>query len=195
MTYNERNAIQTQTFTDLWKLLWQTENTKHFVRDYTESKAKFEKLRQGFILKLYENETTLFNIDYLINNSVSNVVEAEWGFPKGRRNINEHDFSCAFREFREETGINPKYIRVYADTKPFEETFSGTNNVRYKHVYYLASCLNEIKIDVATKTQVKEIKDIRWFSYEKAQEKINSRNVERKELLKRANTIVTRIML
>ena len=55
------------------------------------------------------------------------------GFPKGRRNMNENDFECAKREFREETNY---------DSGDYDIINSGLyrggtleNNVRYKYIY------------------------------------------------------------
>jgi 8-oxo-dGTP pyrophosphatase MutT (NUDIX family) len=119
-----------------------------------------------------------------------------WGFPKGRRNINEDDVNCALREFREETNISIKNIKMCNDMKPLEEVFSGTNNVRYKHVYYIAKLnsnfgdTNEYTPCVSSNNI--EIKDIRWFDYNEAQSKIRNVNIERKELFKRLNQIVVK---
>ena len=49
-------------------------------------------------------EKDFYNIESLINNSKTNWITPEWGFPKGRRNYMETDNSCAIREFNEETG-------------------------------------------------------------------------------------------
>jgi NADH pyrophosphatase NudC (nudix superfamily) len=38
--------------------------------------------------------------------------------------------------------------------------------------------------------QSKEVKDVQWFSYQEAQQRIRGLNVERKELFKRLNHIV-----
>ena len=123
--------------------------------------------------------------------------ETEWGFPKGRRNINEDDIHCALREFKEETGISLRRIRICNEFKPFEEIFSGTNKVRYRHVYYIAKYhTNLFDTDIfndtprVNHTNSMEIKDIQWFTYNEAQSKIREYNVERRELFKRLNHIV-----
>jgi hypothetical protein len=77
-----------------------------------------------------------------------------------------------------------------------EEVFSGTNNVRYKHVYYIAKMnissqfAQYVTIDPKNKQQCKEIRNIRWFEYEDAQSKIREPNIERKELLRRLHTLI-----
>jgi 8-oxo-dGTP pyrophosphatase MutT (NUDIX family) len=196
MTDFERSQIRSESFDTLWKNMWMNENLKSFVREYNDAKGKFETLRNGFILINEHNashEELFFNLEYIIDNSTSTVSEAEWGFPKGRRNINENDYICAFREFKEETGIHHKNIRVLNNFKPFEEIFSGSNDIRYKHIYYVATCCNDVKLGISGK-QGKEIKAVQWFTYQDAQDKISVQNIERKELFKRVNTKIEKLM-
>jgi 8-oxo-dGTP pyrophosphatase MutT (NUDIX family) len=107
------------------------------------------------------------------------------------------------REFREETGINLAQIRLLREFKPLEEIFSGSNHMRYKHVYYIAKYVANDSIgntptassslyDPSNKHQVREIKDVQWFCYQDAQAKINDANIERKELLKRVNSLIVK---
>jgi hypothetical protein len=99
MTDIERNALRTQAFDVLWKSLWQADDCKAYQREYAEARGKFELIKKGYIMKNDQNEVYYFDLDYIINNTKSQLGETEWGFPKGRRNINEHDFACAVREF------------------------------------------------------------------------------------------------
>ena len=199
MTPIERARIlnNTEGFETLWAEMWckdktDKENNKNFNKELVDSTRKFNLLKSGFLIKQnYTNQEMFLNIDYLINNTMTLYTETEWGFPKGRRNINEDDISCAIREFREETGIPGKSIRLCHDIKPCEEIFSGTNKVRYKHVYYIAR-YNTFYMESFIKHPCKEIKDARWFSFTEAQEHIRGHNVERKELLKRINTAIIR---
>lgn len=102
-------------------------------------------------------------------------TETEWGFPKGRRNINETDLTCAIREFNEETSIPVKHIRIAKNINPIDEVFSGSNKVRYKHVYFIACYTNERHYkrtyNPNNKMQVREIKNAEWFKYHDAQKK------------------------
>jgi 8-oxo-dGTP pyrophosphatase MutT (NUDIX family) len=193
MTRIERDNIQTKSFETLWKTLWQVNDCNLFEREYNEAKTKFEMLKRGIILET-EGGPIFFNLEYILNNTNSILDESEWGFPKGRRNINEPDFACALREFSEETGMKQKFLKMVKNQKPFEEVFSGSNRVRYKHVYYLAMCTSTNDTIVFNQTQkhqvVKEIKDVRWFRYTDAQMRIRDHNIERKELFKRINQIV-----
>lgn len=192
MTSTERANIETYDFVTLWKDLWQTDESKYLCKEYKEysdAKQKFEALQKGFLVKDKDN-TYFFDIKYIVQNTTCRLVEPEWGFPKGRRNINEDNIICALREFKEETGIHPSNIKLLPNCKPFEELFSGSNNVMYKHIYYLANCnkfAEKTQYNPKNKVQSREIKDMKWLNYEDAQIHILEQNVERKELFKRVN--------
>lgn len=198
MTEEERNKILDKDFETLWKDMWRKtvqESNKNFAKEYNDAKEKFDTLKKGVYIKSAKNGVYFFDIKYILLNSKSEFQETEWGFPKGRRNINEDDIHCALREFREETGIHPRNIHVCDEIKPLEEVFTGTNKVRYSHIYYVARCLTS-PLCVETSPTISpnniEIKNIQWFDYNEAQNKIRNVNVERRELFKRLNQIVVR---
>lgn len=203
MTNDERKGIMNKTFETLWQEMWCkniTDDNKIYCKEYKEALEKFQMLKKGYYIKA-GNTLQYFDIQYILTNTVSQYDETEWGFPKGRRNINEDDVNCALREFKEETGVSQKHIQLCNNyIKPLEEIFSGSNNVRYKHVYYIAKInmnslyARNIEIDKKNKQQCKEIKDIDWFDYEQAQSKIRHHNVERKELLKRLHSMVLKTL-
>ena len=192
MTPSERERLRTKTFEDLWKELWLSEDARCFMREFHDAKGRFEMLKKGCIMKNENNELFYFDIDYILNNTTSSLSEPEWGFPKGRRNINEHDLITAMRECKEESGIDPRNVHVINNLKPFEEIFSGTNKVRYRHVYYLGYCSKPKKnlFNPGNKQQSREIKDVKWFTYDNAMKHIRPHNVERRELLKRIHNII-----
>lgn len=189
MTPSERANLQTCEFDHLWNTLWQAKDAKGFIREYSDAKHKFDLLKKGYILRKDKSDVTFFDIEFILEHTQSSLSEAEWGFPKGRRNVNENDVCCAIREFKEETGINPKYIKLLGSVKPFEEVFSGTNRVRYKHIYYLAVCERH---DIVGRVSSREIKDVKWLKYQDAQDKILPHNVERKELFKRVHSFISK---
>lgn len=211
MTEEERAHIYAHKddFEALWNSMWcrganssPSENTKNFNRECKEATERFQALSAGYTLVNPDTgESTFFDLEYVLHNTHSIYNETEWGFPKGRRNINEDDISCAVREFREETGIPTRNIRINRDIKPLEEVFTGSNKVRYKHVYYVArynpqkhevypTSATDPHYDPLNILQSKEVKDVQWFSYQEAQDKIRDCNVERKELFKRLNQII-----
>lgn len=196
MTEEERKGIACTNFESLWQNMWCKsicDENRNFTKEYKEAYDKFEMLRNGYYLKS-GHEVIYFDLKYILANTTSRYNETEWGFPKGRRNINEGDINCALREFKEESGIGAKSIQLCNQMKCFEEVFSGTNKVRYKHVYYIAKYVSdssiEVSIDPKNKQQCKEIRNVQWYNYAEAQSKIRDTNVERKELFKRLNQII-----
>lgn len=195
MTGSELERLKTRDFSALWKDLWQSPTCQHFAKEFNEALHKFNALRRGFYMKRVEDETTMFfSLDYLIQQTTPRYSETEWGFPKGRRNINEDDTNCALREFNEETGYLVSSVRIHCDIKPVEEVFSGTNNIRYKHIYYIAQMLNHETHPRSPRavSQSHEIRSVGWFKYHDAQALIRDYNVERKELFRRVNQMIMR---
>jgi 8-oxo-dGTP pyrophosphatase MutT (NUDIX family) len=209
MTEDERLLIRTTDFHILWDQMWcrsQSEKddltptqSKSFTKEFKESVDKFNMLKKGFLIRLADSDDLVFfDINHIIDITGALYNDTEWGFPKGRRNISENDLNCALREFSEETGIATKNIRICYDIKPIEEIFSGSNKIRYKHVYFVAKQMStamEITNSLynpANKMQSKEVKDVRWFTYQDAQDLIREHNVERKELFKRLNSVIMR---
>jgi 8-oxo-dGTP pyrophosphatase MutT (NUDIX family) len=175
-------------------------NTRNFNKEWKEAADKFNMLKQGYYIITTDDKRQFFDLEFILKNTHSIYNETEWGFPKGRRNINEDDVTCAVREFKEETGVPTKNIKVMKDVKPLEEVFTGSNNIRYKHVYYVAK-FNQLKSEYGSQNnmklfnpknflQNKEVRDVQWFTYQEAQEKIRESNMERKELFKRLNQLI-----
>lgn len=139
MTIVERRNIETMSYAELWKDLWQngqaTSEADRYHREFCRAEAKFTKLR----------ESTLFQ-NLLKNMPASEWTTPEWGFPKGKRNRFEDAQTCAQREFAEETGIHNKYVYNILGKRngfhePIVEMFQGTDGKRYRHVYYVAQYL------------------------------------------------------
>lgn len=182
MTLYERKILRTKSFDTLWNEVWfQAFTQKQLLGDYSTAKQKFEVLCGS----------TLFT---LLAESSTNYFEPEWGFPKGRRRLKERDVDCAMREFCEETGLNKHEIRVTDDGKPFEEVFYGTNEVLYRHLYYIAEIVKNVYkpmyIDYCNIHQAREVKNIKWFTEKEVLLKIRDYNPERKEVFR---NIVERI--
>jgi ADP-ribose pyrophosphatase YjhB (NUDIX family) len=144
------------------------------------SKEKFGILKQG----VFSNGEFYTLLD-LVKESNNYYVweEAEWGFPKGRRNNLEKDFNCAVREFCEETGYNADKLVLIKNIMPFEEIFTGSNYKSYKHKYYVMYLnwedSNEIKLFQET-----EIGECKWKTYEECIKCIRPYNLEKLRLLK-----------
>ena len=181
MTISERDMIITSQFEDIWNYLWfQNENSNNNKnnKEFYESKSKFNTLNDNNFIRNY-----ILSIKSIFN-------EQEWGFPKGRRKIKENDLDCAVREFYEETRIINEDIQVIYDILPFEEIFFGTNGIMYKHVYFVAKLKNNnvnIKIDNSCLEQVREIRAIKWYTFNEVLSHIKCYNTERISLFKYAS--------
>jgi 8-oxo-dGTP pyrophosphatase MutT (NUDIX family) len=197
MTRHELDRLRTKSFSDLWSELWMYGASKCYLKEYSDSESKLNRLKEGYELRDGRGEIQSICLERLVSDVETCLPETEWGFPKGRRNLLESDKNCALREFKEETGIKPNRIRIRHD-KPIDEVFTGTNHVRYRHVYYIAEYVvcnaaasNDDDVSAnAPAWQASEIKDVQWFSFSDAMCKLAEANVERRELLKRVNSIV-----
>ena len=185
MTNKERNMVISMDFDALWNNLWMDKSSKQYFNEYDNSKQKFYNLKMGF------RYNDIFIDLKIINGGVEYIYSSpEWGFPKGRRNLYESDLNCAIREFEEETGIE-KHKYVLLNMPHVSETFFGTNNIRYKHIYYMAELVDDditLIIDETNIYQVTEISKIEWFCYDDAINIIRPYNIEKQDVLRRVNS-------
>jgi len=189
MTENEKHMIINNNFDQIWNYTWCQSPHTNFkqTKEYLDSKAKFEHNTNNNCLK------TLL----LSKNIKSNDTEQEWGFPKGRKKIKEADIDCAVREFCEETQLYKDDILINKNVIPFQEIFFGTNNVLYKHVYYIAKIIKddaEILIDNTCIEQVREVRALKWFTYDEVLKRIKNHNVERIKIFKKAHSIISTLL-
>ena len=182
MTFSEIEKISKHTFDELWNMLWLNKKIKQYQSEYDISKDKFDNLKAGKYYLLSE----------LISNSNISYVEREWGFPKGRRNLRETDYDCAIREFEEESSLKKEEYEILRNIRPVEEIFYGSNNIRYKHIYYIAeSKLNrKLELDPKNKHQRTEIGNIGWFTLNEALLKIRPYNKAKKDVLIKVNKLL-----
>jgi len=179
MTTAERQLLATYTFPELWNHVWGTTNPRNYRADFEQSQDKFNELRSsGTLQKLLDATAPLWSTP-------------EWGFPKGRRNVNESDLACAIRECMEETGLERRQLFVFDSIEPFSETFYGDNKVYYSHKYYpaLVAVGTEVTLSSANQVMSREISDIRWMSVEEALAHIRPESPEKKEILLRATGV------
>jgi ADP-ribose pyrophosphatase YjhB (NUDIX family) len=176
MTINEKKWIQTKTFDMLWSYLWGGNIASHYRNEEKNSRDKFEILKMGYLV-----DNILINFEYIINNSTNNYPEPEWGFPKGRRNFQENDITCALREFNEETGYNKNNILIINNILPFDEIFTGTNYKSYKHKYFLGY-MNNLS-EPLDPFQINEIYKIEWVDINKVSDRFRDYNFEKKNII------------
>ena len=173
MTDSEKKILLNNTFDQIWNYTWCQLNHGSFkhTKEYIESKNKFEIIMNDYNIK-----------NLLFTKKNNNISEQEWGFPKGRKKLKESDVDCAIREFCEETQLNKTDIEIDTSIIPFQEIFFGTNNILYKHVYYIAKIINdnaEISLDNNCIEQIREIRSLKWFSEKEVLNHIKNHNIER----------------
>jgi 8-oxo-dGTP pyrophosphatase MutT (NUDIX family) len=179
MTISEQKAIETEEFDTLWSKLWGQGRDTHSL-EYEISRTNYDTI---------DRKT-------LISQARSVHVEPEWGFPKGRRSKGETDVDCAVREFWEETNISSEAYHVLEKVS-FTEVFTGTNNVKYKHVYFVALLKDSKLIDLSqklTSMQRREVSAVSWKTLKECKDITRPHYVERKamigELERRIQTLV-----
>ena len=183
---NEMTLLE-KDFDDLWHNLWGDYISIQYKSEYKISKEKFNMLKLGIKLKTCE-----YNLDSLINESTTNWIDPEWGFPKGRRNLQEKDLTCATREFEEETGCSKDALKIIYNLLPLEELFTGSNYKSYKHKYYVAYMNDSISLNNYQKSEVSKIE---WKTYNDCIKHIRPYNQEKIDILKRVATIINTYLI
>lgn len=171
MTCEERLKLSQENFENLWDMLWINKLSLLYTNEYMDAKRKFAKL----------------DVHELLRETQCQWTEQEYGFPKGRKNMYESNMECAIREFREETGYTSEQIRIISD-KPWEEIFTGTNGIQYRHVYYIAEVLPGVDAPRIPLEDVKlagEISNLGWFTYDECVNIIRPYDTAKKDLITR----------
>lgn len=193
MTIQEKYNISNENFNTLWNKLWGIKDKKGTHQKIEErlSEDKLNQLKDGCIIN--DNKISLKN---LIEQSSSNWIEPEWGFPKGRRNHLETDLECALREWEEETGYNKKNIKIIQNIIPYDEIFTGSNYKSYKHKYYLAMFNSKKYIDDNCDSFEKtEVGKMEWKTLDDAIESIRPYNIEKIEIVKKIQYILSEYII
>jgi ADP-ribose pyrophosphatase YjhB (NUDIX family) len=190
MTIEEKNRILTLPFDVLWKEMWGDSNI-NYKSEETSSKNKFETIKNG----VYFNNK-LITLQDIVSASKTSWNETEWEFPKGRRNPKEKDLECALREFEEETGISKDNVTIIENIIPFEEIFIGSNHKSYKHKYFLGVIDKNIQqCNDLNNFQKTEVSKLEWKTIDNCFECIRPYNLEKKELIKNINKVLTEYRL
>jgi 8-oxo-dGTP pyrophosphatase MutT (NUDIX family) len=187
MTAVERVKILTAPYDELWENLWGPTRDAHntYRNEKEQGRQKLEVLRNGTP-----------SLESIIGECGPAFDTPEWGFPKGRKNINESEQTCALRETWEETNIKGSQIVIIDNMDPIVEVFTGSNGIQYCHKYYIAyTChgIGEEGVDSAAKTNEhikREVGDIRWCSFEQAVALIRKENPEKRDVLLRVDKIL-----
>jgi len=97
----------------------------------------------------------------------------------------EHDIECAVREFREETGISDDRYQLVSRVKQYIEDFQGTNDVSYRHSYFLGYANEYFPVwyDSSIPSVAAEIRNIGWFTYDECMSLIRPYHDAKRKLL------------
>jgi len=178
----ERSHIQSSSFDDLWNTLWfsgksQKKQTDRMIKEFHKSKVMFEQLQESK------------QLSKLLDNCQKRYETPEWEFPKGRRSTREGNMDCAIREFEEETDLSKDEYNVLRNVIPLSEEFTGSNGVRYKHVYYLAlyKGSRDLSINTSRYEQYSEIGDIKWLSIDESYSRIRGEHPTKKVVIQKLN--------
>jgi hypothetical protein len=188
MTNVEKERLLANDFDTLWNDLWgETSMSEQYRNEENISRDKFNSLCSGISIN-----GNSYSLKSLIehSNKIFCWEEAEWGFPKGRRNYQERDYDCALREFCEETGYSKTDMILINNLLPYEETFTGSNYKSYKHKYYL----NYMDYDKSMKKhniQTSEIGLCEWKTYDECIKCIRSYNLEKLHMLNQIHNTLT----
>jgi 8-oxo-dGTP pyrophosphatase MutT (NUDIX family) len=186
MTEPERQSLLTRPFEELWEDLWgpPQEGSHAYKNEKEQAKQKLDALKP--------------NLEEIIKQCGPAWETPEWGFPKGRRDMGESEYACAMREMWEETNILEKNIVPIRNMEPIMEIFSGTNQVKYCHKYYLAYAeegVGEEPLEIAAKHNVhikREVGCVKWMNLEEAVKCIRPENEEKRQVLFRVHKILQR---
>ena len=177
MTNHEKGRLRTIDFDTLWCDIWgKMHMTGRYKTEENNSRDKFNSLVSGV--------GTRYTLAELLTESdiYGQWVEPEWGFPKGRRSNGETDYECAVREFCEETGYDKSLLKPIQNVIPFEEIFTGSNYVSYKHKYFLMNMESSNTTDVGC-YQRSEVSKMSWFSIDACLHNIRHYNLEKKRVI------------
>ena len=198
MTIHERWKLSNCSFMNLWRQLWmRPDDSGLFNMDFHHADAKFTCLKKGY--KTIDGIE--INLHKLMASTESLYPVPEWGFPKGKRDRKESEIDCATRELFEETRCPPHCFDVVNGGQPIFELFKGSNNVMYKHVYFLGHLKNSedgashIGLKLNDDSQASEIGDVNWFDLQRCEKLFRPYDVEKLALIRAVDRHIRREMI
>jgi 8-oxo-dGTP pyrophosphatase MutT (NUDIX family) len=164
-------------FDKLWEELWGKTHAR-YNNEYHNSKKLFEKLNDICCVDI--------TLEFLLDNISPSPIykNPEYGFPKGRKNKGERGRDCAIREFQEESGFTLDDIKIIDDVEPIVENLTGTNGIRYRHIYYLAELVSDKQISLTNNEhQIYEIGSVGFYTFNDVQHHIRPYHIEKKNIV------------
>ena len=189
MSNYERDLIKTATFDELWTYLWGEQFGIQYRGEERISRDKFNTLKSG----VETNTKKTYNLETILEASQYIWKDTEWGFPKGRRNYQETDLSCALREFEEETGFLRANVHLVQNIIPYEEIFTGSNMKSYKHKYFVGHIDSVVK--PTNMYQETEVSDMKWLQFDECIANIRPYNVEKVNILNKLSKVLKNYQL
>lgn len=195
MPETDRYYISKYDFDYLWTNYWKwteknkTNTNKSVSDDYDDCKFKFNLLKNGHIFAQHG----FLSFKTLFTKYKATYLEPDWEFPKGRRDEGETDQQCAIRECKEETRLDFMDYKLFLHVKPFQERYTGINNVQYCNSYYLAELTNYDKslyYDPNQTEQNNEIRKIGWFTESEIGQLVNASSKYRLKMLNDVSRLV-----
>ena len=182
MTELEKYLILNEPFEVIWEHLYiqESEVLKH-EKEFMDAKIKFERLVNSSLFR------------EIISGAKNKWKEPEWGFPKGRKDKHESTLTCAKREMFEETGVKSNNYIISNSVAPIKETFRGTDDRLYCHLYYVAETHDlqmEVGVDETNIVQSREISQVKWASYEMIKTLFRDYNVEKLEMIAKLDSFL-----
>lgn len=183
MTINERERLLNDDFDKIWNDLWGSDfETSHkYAHNRITSKHKLSELRKG----VTNANGDVYTLASLLRREPAIYETPEWGFPKGRRELYETDSQCAYRELNEESGIDETDLWKVHNIAPLVEQFYGSNNINYRHTYYIAQYIghNTIGFDKLNTDMTREIGNLAWKNLDEGLIILRPENVEKRGIL------------
>jgi 8-oxo-dGTP pyrophosphatase MutT (NUDIX family) len=180
MTSEEKNKILNFSFDELWAELWLDHNAGIFIKEKQYAARSYSSIDIVPIVKA---------------SLPSKYQDNEWGFPKGRKNLNETGLECAIREFKEETGLFDDDFRIIPHFNPVAENFIGSDGIKYTHIYYLAEIKNDIDLRYRSKDKnlLQEVKNIGFFEYKQAYKLFRDYDVQKRYTLTKVKDYISKM--
>lgn len=167
MSVMERQKITMFPFERLWEDYRPIGQNRYHTKYYHFARHKYE-LIKPFIHEFF-------------NNTISQIVDTEWMFPRGRKERpTDRDQDTAEREFVEETTI-PRSSIIPLPVSPITETYRGSNGTLYQTIYYIYTTPTKIQPayartnSIRSETLSNDFTRFQWYDLKQLEKVLNSR--------------------